>query len=93
MSIKKIHLTDLMFFKYCEKNFNINRGVYNTIDNWFYDKGILNIEQRRIQIISFLVYKCEESSLDSQFGKGGLSFKLKKYLNLQSEKETVKNLS
>ena len=67
---KIINKTDLHFFRYCEDNYGINRGVYNTIDQWFYKKDIYCITERRLYIIEFL--KCvfgPDKGFD-KFGKG-----------------------
>ena len=31
-----VNFTDYSFQKLCEREYGINRGVYNTIDRWFY---------------------------------------------------------
>ena len=72
-----IHSTDLEFSKFCERNYKINRGVYNTIDAWFYFKGEINILSRRKKIIQFLRYL--KHNKDLSFGKGGLSHKLNEF--------------
>lgn len=51
-----IHLPDLLFVQYCGKNFGINRGIYNTIDEFLYEKGIMQITRRREVILNFLLY-------------------------------------
>lgn len=76
---KNIHLTDLSFFKFLEYNYEVNRGVYNTIDSWFYEKGEKDILQRRKKILEFLNYVNVNGSNKSKFGKGGLSNKLKEF--------------
>lgn len=74
---EKIHLTDIEFSKYCEDTYKINRGVYNTIDMWFYEQGVTNILERRKKTLMFL---CSRTSLKvAKFGKGGLSSKLKEF--------------
>lgn len=37
------HLPDLKFTQFCEQRFALNKGIYNTIDLWFYNKGLTNI--------------------------------------------------
>ncbi|GAA3331356.1 hypothetical protein GCM10020331_087640 [Ectobacillus funiculus] len=51
-----IHLPDLTFVDLCESNYGINRGVYNTIDAWFYKHGLKDILDRRRNILSFLEF-------------------------------------
>lgn len=62
--------------------YRINRGVYNSIDNWFYEYGVINIMFRRIYILAFLEF-VKDDNHDSQkfmrFGHGGLTIKLKEF--------------
>jgi riboflavin kinase len=51
---KIIHLNDFSFIQLCDKNYGVNRGIYNTIDSWFYENGMENILERRRNIIFFL---------------------------------------
>ncbi|NRD79162.1 hypothetical protein HPT25_17530 [Bacillus sp. BRMEA1] len=55
-SSKYLNLPDLQFYQWCNHHYMINRGVYNTIDQWFFDYGIINIHHRRIQILGFLEF-------------------------------------
>jgi hypothetical protein len=77
-----IHLPDLQFIQLCISYFGINRGVYNTIDNWFFENGIMNILERRSRIYHFLS-KCHEINLAKdgkiKFGPGNLSRILTEY--------------
>jgi hypothetical protein len=41
-----INLADLAFANQCFEVYGINRGVYNTIDYWFYENGIKEIEEK-----------------------------------------------
>lgn len=81
-----LNLPDTRFYKWCYEQFGLNRGVFNTIDNWFYDNGIVNVLSRRIYLVAFLNY-VETSGLIQQgerylkFGHGGLSKKLREFLN------------
>lgn len=75
----KLHLPDLLFFKYCHNNYQINRGIYNTIDSWFYNQGVLDILERRSQIIYFLNYNQKIGFVGGKFGKGGLSEQLNEF--------------
>ena len=77
-----IHLTDLSFIHFCNERYGINRGVYNTIDAWFYGQGVVNILKRRHYILSFLdSLKGLETTRNSRlkFGNGGLTIKLHEY--------------
>ncbi|WP_051348366.1 hypothetical protein [Peribacillus kribbensis] len=77
-----VHLPDLLFHQYCIKQFGINRGVYNTIDEWFFDKGNKNILERRQRIFHFLNW-CLQNGLAAngkiKFGPGNLSKNLMDY--------------
>ncbi|MBA9028435.1 hypothetical protein [Peribacillus huizhouensis] len=69
-----IHLPDLLFIQWCDAEFGINRGVYNTIDSWFYQKGVKEITQRRKYILKFsqsLNQYCDKRA-KIKFGPGGL---------------------
>lgn len=48
-----LNLPDLQFFNWCHSQFRVNKGIYNTIDQWFYDEGIENIHPRRVHVIAF----------------------------------------
>ena len=54
-----LHLPDLEFVKETQSQFYVNRGIYNTIDAWFYKNGFINIVDRREHIIQFLHYAYE----------------------------------
>ncbi|MBP1914413.1 hypothetical protein [Lederbergia galactosidilytica] len=74
-----INKTDLHFFRYCQDLYGINRGVYNTIEQWFYNKDILNIVDRRKYILCFLEFVYGNEKGDGKFGKEGLVNKLKRF--------------
>ncbi|RNF39794.1 hypothetical protein [Planococcus salinus] len=76
-----INLTDHSFQKICHSEYGINRGVYNVIDEWFYDQGIHNIMSRRREILSFIEY-CARTlgNRKVKYGHGGLTRKLCEYL-------------
>lgn len=76
---ESIHMTDFSFLKFCMSHFNINRGMYNTIDSWFYERGETDILQRRKRILSFLQYVNANNLNQSKFGKGGLSDNLREF--------------
>lgn len=56
---EQLHLPDLEFVKEAQSKFYVNRGIYNTIDAWFYKNGFRNIVERRHHIIQFLNYAHE----------------------------------
>lgn len=69
-----VQLPDLSFIRLCESRYGINRGIYNTIDLWFYEQGFIDIVERRKTILSFL-----DGNSRQRFGHGGLSIKLQEY--------------
>ncbi|PLS05452.1 hypothetical protein CVD27_10235 [Neobacillus cucumis] len=78
-------MPDLQFFSWCNQQYKVNRGVYNTIDQWFYDFGIDNIYSRRIQLLAFLDSVKEELIESNQskfirFGHGGLTKRLNDFI-------------
>lgn len=78
-----LHLTDLAFAQLCQKEYGLNRGIYNTVDSWFYNQGIENILERRRKILLFLEYlqdHVETKNLRPKFGSGGLTSKLQDYV-------------
>lgn len=81
---KYLNLPDLQFFLWCQKKYRLNKGIFNTIDNWFYSYGILPIAYRRIYILAFLEFvkdgemeSCQHTYI--RFGNGGLSKKLNQF--------------
>ena len=70
-----LNLPDILFARLCESKFAINKGVYNTIDNWFFEKGIVQITSRRELILTFFqsIY-IQQTKV--KFGPGGLTMKL-----------------
>ncbi|MEI3614283.1 hypothetical protein [Pseudogracilibacillus sp. SO30301A] len=82
MDCDLIHSTDLSFHKFIYQEFGINRGVYNTIDQWFFDQGCINVIHRRTEIIHFLHFASrafEKSENKLVFGSGRLVTYLVKY--------------
>ena len=81
---ENIHLPDLIFSKLCLERYKINRGIYNTIDSWFFERGIKDILQRRKKTIYFLEHVIRENKVDNtgngtkyfKFGHGNLSLEL-----------------
>lgn len=75
---EQLHLPDLAFVKEAQSQFYVNRGIYNTIDAWFYQNGFINIVDRRKHIIQFLSYayeiiKDDQESKHMYFPKGLVS--------------------
>ncbi|MCM3726316.1 hypothetical protein M3226_11525 [Neobacillus cucumis] len=91
-----IHLTDLSFAHVCADKYGINRGVYNTIDEWFYRQGLLNILERRKNVLSFLEFikgKSEFKNSRCKFGHGGLTVKLQEFYSNRFVSILTKNAS
>ncbi|MBO1910393.1 hypothetical protein [Sporosarcina sp. 6E9] len=82
-----VHLPDLSFVRKVEATFHINRGVYNTIDAWFYDHEIVHITERRMNILKFLQYTTanlsEEQSTKRLHFPAGLTNMLESYVERQ----------
>ncbi|WP_227551538.1 hypothetical protein [Metabacillus sediminilitoris] len=82
-SITPVHLPDLHFIQFCEKEFNVNRGIYNTIDTWFFNYGIKNLLERRQTIIYFLQnlneIRKKNNTTKIKFGSGGLTSSLTEF--------------
>ncbi len=73
-----VNLTDLQFTGLCKEKYGVNKGLYNTIENYFAKKGIRNILYRRVYILEFLNdvqrrkgKECRETHVT--FGSGGLA--------------------
>lgn len=78
-----LNLPDLKFVQFCAWKFQLNRGIYNNIDNWFYEQGVQNIVHRRKVIIQFLFFICINGQ-KVKFGSGGLKNKLEEFWNQSS---------
>ena len=87
---EELHLPDLSFIHLCEARYGVNRGIYNTIDAWFYEQGITDILSRRSIILSFLDYVQSEAKQGrnprQKFGPGGLAIKLEAYYSTAYQK-------
>jgi len=81
-----INLPDLHFYKWCDKTYGINRGVYNTLDLQLYENGHEDLFGRRLFIICFLSYlRAKDAGSERlRFGKGGLAETLSAYIAGQS---------
>ncbi|MCM3638930.1 hypothetical protein M3152_14600 [Sporosarcina luteola] len=91
---KTIHLPDLSFIRLCNEKYGVNRGLYNTIDTFFYERGFERIVERRKIILSFLDYVQEgmdENTSRTKFGSGGLKIKIDEYFS-EVEKHREKSI-
>ena len=75
-----INLPDLQFSQFCQQQFSLNKGIYNTIDSWFYNNGIIDILVRRKMILQFMKFSSSDET-KVKFGSGGLSKKLDDFWN------------
>lgn len=80
-----LHYPDLQFFKLCYERFGVNRGVFNTIDNWLYEHGATNVYSRRKLVIDFLHYAVRlqptnERTKFIKFGQGTLTTRLMEFV-------------
>lgn len=82
-----VHMPDLLFSKLCEEKYQINKGIYNTIDRWFYTKGLIQIIERRKMILSFFQYisLSENPGKKVKFGSGGLTARLGQFWEQQMD--------
>lgn len=82
-----------MFYHICQQKYHINRGDFNTIDNWFYEYGVSNLVYRRIYILAFLDYiKREKEGYATRyikFGNKGLSLKLNEFITSYLEDQNL----
>lgn len=81
-----LHLPDFQFVNYCFQTFGLNRGIYNTIDQWLYKFGYREIITRRSVTIDFLqdiqLKHGRDRSSMLRFGKGGLTKQLDDFVHL-----------
>lgn len=79
-----VHLPDLSFSRHCEKEFGINRGIYNTIDEYFFNLGKSEIRNRRETMLLFLRYMERSYSRKVtgkiKVGRNGLSSRLNEFI-------------
>ncbi len=84
-------LPDLIFARFCEKEYGVNKGIYNTIDAWFFERGLDRIVERRQMILAFfMTLKLQENASKIKFGSRGLAARLNHFW-LQQSKETSIN--
>jgi riboflavin kinase len=83
MEIEKswIHLTDHSFQTLCMEKYGINRGVFNEIDKWFYQQGMVDIVERRREILKFMAFQGTSEKKKIKFGHGGLRQSLLQYVD------------
>lgn len=87
-----LNLPDLQFFIWCNQEYGVNRGVYNTIEQSFYEYGIVNIHQRRIHLLAFLDFVKDEKQDQMKFirfGHGGLNRKIKEFFKVSGQNDNV----
>jgi riboflavin kinase len=90
-----LNLPDLNFFLRCQQQYRVNKGVFNTIDHWFYEYGMVNIIHRRIYLLAFLEYVTDGNSKPDhhkyiKFGNGGLTRRLHQFIEeTETEKYTI----
>ncbi|MBM4763074.1 hypothetical protein [Bacillus sp. B15-48] len=79
------NMPDLLFAQFCDEKFQINRGVLNVIDVWFYQRGLRQITKRRKTILSFVhyIHNNEQPSKKVKFGHGGLTTRLEQFWQQQ----------
>ncbi|MFC0472664.1 hypothetical protein ACFFHM_19810 [Halalkalibacter kiskunsagensis] len=86
-----LNLPDLKYVELCKERYGINKGVYNTIDLWFFEQGIKKIIIRRFYILAFLDRMKRElpkNEDDLKFGHGGLTKKLNVFIqNFDNRRE------
>ncbi|MEH7125124.1 hypothetical protein V7127_18080 [Bacillus sp. JJ1773] len=89
---KLYHLPDIVFSKFCEQEYKVNKGVYNTIDQWFFNYGFTSIVERRETIIDFIhnIYMTGNKE-KVKFGHGGLTKKLIEY-SFKIKRYNIKNV-
>jgi riboflavin kinase len=49
-----VHQPDYQFASWCLRQYGVNKGIYNTIDERLFNLGLKDIVTRRMTIISFL---------------------------------------
>jgi riboflavin kinase len=80
-----INLPDIAFVRHCQTLYGVNRGVYNTVDCWFYDKGMTDIRIRRTAMLAFLNQLLEgshEQKKNIKFGHNGLTPRLNEFMKI-----------
>ncbi|OCS83497.1 hypothetical protein [Caryophanon tenue] len=79
-----IQLPDLLFFQHCEQHFQVNKGVFHTIDCQLYERGFDKVKQRRHIMLKFLTaaqqQTAESATKYMKFGHGNLRKHLDQFL-------------
>lgn len=73
-----LNLPDFHFIRWCCQSFNINKGIFHTVEQSLYEKGLHSIIVRRLFVIAFLDFASNQienrnNKTRIKFGKGGLS--------------------
>ena len=86
------HIPDLDFSRYCKNEYHVNRGIYNTVDEWFFKQGLTRIVERRKTIIDFFDYiKTIQNSSRVTIGNGGLTKKLIQFWEIRENQFVTLN--
>ncbi|MDM5198030.1 hypothetical protein QUF79_08365 [Fictibacillus enclensis] len=91
-----VNLTDLEFSGVCRERYGVNKGLYNTIEDYFSKQGIRNILYRRLYILEFLndvqsrYTEVKRSHLT--FGTGGLARALQTFFINRQRNASLKPL-
>ena len=74
-------MPDLFFARICEEKYGVNRGIYNTVDEWFFKQGIEEIVERRKTMLTFFdsIKKVENKQGKIKFGPKGLTERLTQF--------------
>jgi riboflavin kinase len=88
MLTPNVNVPDFTFQKSIEQNFGINRGIYNIIDEWFFEQGIQDVIKRRLAIVEFSHFVVEPKvkmgpTTKARFGNGGLVKKLNDFCQIK----------
>ena len=87
MTEQYVHLPNLSLIRLCNEKFGVSRGLYNTIDILFYERGFQDVIVRRKAIIEYLQYVQEQNEVVSEkvkFQRGKLQESIDEYLYDQS---------
>ncbi len=85
-----LQFPDLRFASYCCKTFGVNRGVFNVVDEWFFEQGIVDVLTRRNFIVHFFETLYQENK-DISFGSGGVKKALHTFWAVQRTPQKVEN--
>ncbi|WP_423798406.1 hypothetical protein [Neobacillus sp. SAB-20_R2A] len=88
MLTPNVNVPDYTFQKSIEMNYGINRGIYNRIDEWFFEQGIQEVIERRQIIVEFSNFVVEPkmkiaTPVKTRFGNGGLVKSLNNFWNVR----------